>query len=82
MNITLEQLRSVDICSVDPTTLIDIRSVSTDIELSQNECLKDFVRQIKNPYCFTVDGVIVKLDFSDKMPSFTERFESLIQQYQ
>ena len=81
MYITPEQLKNVDLCSVDPITLIDIRSIRTDKELPQKERRKDFIRQIRNPYCFMVGDVIVKLCFSDNMPSLTERVESLIQQY-
>jgi len=79
MSTTLEQMKSVDIRTVDPDTLVDIRDVQTDDSLQHGERKKDFIRQIKNPYCFLVDDVIVKLSFPDDGPTLAERLESLIQ---
>jgi hypothetical protein len=79
MGMTLEQMKNVDIRTVDADTLIDIREVHTIEDLPQAERVKDFIRQIKNPYCFLVDGVIVKLSFPDHGPTLTDRLESLMQ---
>ena len=36
----------------DKNSLVDINSVHVDEGLPQNERIAEFVRQIKNPYCF------------------------------
>jgi len=78
MSITLEQMKNVDIRTVDPATLIDIRNVQINENLSQEERKKDFIRQIKNPYCFLVGEVVVKLSFADNGQTLTDRLESLM----
>lgn len=76
---TLEQMKNIDIRTVDPNTLVDIRNVQTNKDLSQLERKQDFMRQIGNPYCFLVGDTIVKLSFPDNAPTLTDRLESLIQ---
>ena len=36
------------------TILVDIRDVSVSKELTREERISEFIRQIKDPYCFTV----------------------------
>jgi hypothetical protein len=45
--------------------------------MPQAERMMAFIRQVKNPYCFLVDDVIVKLSFPEHAPSLTDRLESL-----
>ena len=40
--------------------LVDIRTVSVDMELPKEERISEFVRQIKNPYLFKCGGMLVK----------------------
>lgn len=44
--------------------LVDIRSVSVDKRLSKEERIADFVRQIKNPYCFRCGDFVVNASFA------------------
>lgn len=48
----LEQMKSVDIRTVDPKTLQDIRDVCINTDLPKRERMLDFIRQIRNPYCY------------------------------
>ena len=51
---TLEQLKAmqaVDVRTVDPATLRDIRDVTVNTDLPKQERILDFMRQIGNPYC-------------------------------
>lgn len=75
---TLEEMRSVDIRTVRPEELVDIRTVNIDGTLSQEEKRKEFVRQVRNPYCFRVGSVIVKSSYSGGGVSLNERFEELV----
>ncbi len=60
----LEEMRNVDIRTVDPDTLVDIKDVVIDKDLPPTERVRDFIRQVKNPYCYKSHGMIVKIRFS------------------
>ncbi len=63
--IDLEQMKQVDVRTVDPETLVDINDVKIDETLPREQRFADFLRQIKNPYCFRCGKTVVKLNFAD-----------------
>ena len=71
----LEAMRNVDIRTVDPATLVDICAVKIDKNLPQSERIRDFIRQIKNPYCYRCGKAIVKVSFSDTTATLEDRLE-------
>lgn len=69
LNLTSEELkvlREVDIRTVDRSTLVDAESVNINAELSTEERIADYIRQIQNPYCYLYKGMVVKISFSGK----------------
>ena len=72
---TVEEMKAVDIRTVDPETLVDIRDVVIDQDLPKEERIQSFVRQIRNPYCFRVGEVVVKTTFADTDVTLDERME-------
>ena len=69
LNLTSEELkvlREVDIRTVDRSSLVDAESVNINTELSTEERIADYIRQIKNPYCYLYKGMVVKISFSGK----------------
>jgi predicted RNA binding protein with dsRBD fold (UPF0201 family) len=46
----LEKMANVDICTVDPDTLVDIETVTIRTDLPKEERILDYIQQIKNPY--------------------------------
>lgn len=62
---TLEEMKAVDVRTVDREELVDIRDIQIDSTRPKEERLKDFVRQIKNPYVFRCGKVVVKSVFAD-----------------
>lgn len=69
LNVTSEELRAlseVDIRTVDRSSLVDAESVKINTELSTEERIADYIRQIKNPYCYLYKGMVVKISFSGK----------------
>ena len=48
-------------------TLVDIRDVSVNKELSRDERIAEFVQQIKNPYHFKCGRFTVQASFSLKV---------------
>ena len=61
----LAALEAVDIRTVDPATLVDIRDVVIDGALPKEERIVSFLRQIKNPYCYKSGKMIVKVGFGE-----------------
>ena len=74
---TLEEMKSVDVRTVDRDSLVDVTLVHIDESLPKEERLKEFVRQVKNPYCFRVGNVVVKNVYSSDGVSLRERFDRL-----
>ena len=72
---TLEEMKAVDIRTVDPDTLVDIRDVHIDRTLPKEERIKSFIRQIKNPYVYKCGDIIVKATFSDTDETLEDRME-------
>lgn len=72
----LTALRQIDVRTVDPDTLADINEVNIDEKLPQEERLKEFVRQIGNPYCYKCGEAIIKVSFSG-----TSTLEDCIENY-
>ena len=75
---SLEKLQSVDIRTVKPEDVVDIQQIKIDDGLSQQEKQREFIRQVKNPYCFRVGKIIVKASYSGNGVSLNERVEELV----
>lgn len=73
MNQVIEQLKNIDIRTVDPDTLVDIRDVKIDPELPREERLIEFVRQIKNPYCYKYGKAVIKISHEDTETTLEDR---------
>lgn len=78
MDMVLEAMKNVDVKTVDPSTLVDVDQVKVNTELSQKERLIDYIRQIKNPYCFKVGKMIVKLSFAETEATLEDKLESYL----
>ncbi len=76
---TYEELKSVDIRTVDKSTLTDIKNVKINPNLPTSERIKSFLMQVSNPYCVIVDGVAVKMSFSDTGETINDRMKKYFQ---
>ncbi len=63
--IKVEELKQVDVRTVDADTLIDIDQIKVDKTLPKTERLQDFIRKVKNPFCFICNGMIIKTSFAE-----------------
>lgn len=71
----IEEMKNVDIRTVDPESLVDVSEISINDELPVEERVAEFVRKVKNPYCFRVGSVVVKNVYSNDGVSLRDRFE-------
>ena len=69
----LEQMRSVDIGAVAAESLPDVSGMTFDNALSRKERISRFLQTVKNPYCFCIGGVGVKIEFAESGPSLQDK---------
>ena len=58
----LQELKQVDVRTVNPDTLVDIKEIEIDRTLPKGERIQEFIRQIRNPYCFRVGKAALPLN--------------------
>ena len=75
MGMSIEEMKNVDARTGDRDSLVDINEIVIDDSLPPKERAEEFLRQIKNPYCFRVGNVVVKNVYSNDGVSLQERFE-------
>lgn len=79
--ITAEELRKmkdVDIRNVDKDQLIDLNTVEIDESKPVEERILSFIQQIRNPYCFRVGDVAVKIVYQENGPTFQQNLEDML----
>ena len=59
-------------------TLVDINDISVNNDLPKPERIKEYIRQIKNPYCFKCGNFVVTVKYSDKGLSIEDCLQSII----
>ena len=60
------------------TPLVDIQDVSVDPNLPKEERIAEFVRQIKNPYCFKCGKFTVRARFAPDGPSLEDCLKQIL----
>ena len=68
----LEQMKSVDIGTVAAESLPDVGGMTFNNALSREERITRFMQAVKNPYCFCIGGVGVKIEFAESGPSLQD----------
>ena len=62
----------------NPDTLVDINDISVNKDFPKPERIKEYIRQIKNPYCFKCGNFVVTAKYSDKGLSIEDCLQSII----
>ncbi len=70
-------LCQTDIQAVDIRNLVDISDIKIDTTMKKTDRIQNFIRDIKNPYCFRCKNTVVKVSFCNEGGSFQE----LLQDY-
>lgn len=74
----MQMMKDVDIRTVERSQLVDLKSVVIDENQPIAERMEAFVRQIRNPYCFRVGDVAVKVVYKENGPTFQQNFEEML----
>ena len=78
MNIIIS-LQFTDFLSVSADSLVDIKDVDVGKELNKKDRIKEFVRQIKNPFCYRCGEFIVSAKFTNNGLSFEDCLQGIIE---
>lgn len=60
---------------VNKTSLIDIKNIDINEDLQPSERIQDFIKNVKNPYLFKCEGMIVESIFSTCNYTLTDRLK-------
>ncbi len=61
----IEAMKTVDPKNVDRSALVQRSSVRLNPDAPREDRLRDFIWQIKNPYCYLDGKTVVKITFSN-----------------
>lgn len=78
MNENIKKLEPINIETVDINSLADIKDVVVDKNLTKQERIDSFVKQIKNPYCFKCGKIVVGVKFADDGETMEEKVKQII----
>lgn len=74
----LRKMKDIDIRTVDKNQLVDLNSVVIDESKPVEERILSFIQQIRNPYCFRVGDVAVKVVYKENGPTFQQNLEDML----
>ncbi len=77
--VDFDALKKVDVRTADPDSLVDIKEIIIDRELPRERRMEEFVRQVRNPYCFKVGKIAVSVGFSQDGVTFEQRMGQYLQ---
>lgn len=61
----IQTMKNISLKTVDRSKLIQRDSIRLDPAAPQKDRLADFIRQIKNPYCYLDGKTVVKITFAN-----------------
>ena len=76
--ILISELASVDIEAVNKEDLVDVSSFTFDNTIPQEQRAERVIAAVKNPYCFRVGDMGVKLEFPDNAPPLQDVFADFL----
>ena len=74
----LKTMQTANILTVSADTLVDINDVKVSKDLPKQERIAEFIKQIKNPYCFKCGNFIVKARYTDNGLSMEDCLQSIM----
>ena len=74
----VEAMKSIDPRTVDRSTLMQRSSVRLDPSAPREERLRDFIQQIKNPYCYLDGKTVVKISFTNTATTIEDCLENYL----
>lgn len=76
--IKLSELADVDITAVNKEDLVDVSGLTFDTTIPREQRAAQVFCKVKNPYCFRVGDMGVKLEFLDNAPPLEDCFTDFL----
>lgn len=76
--IPITELARINIDAVNKEDLVEVSGISFDNTVPLEQRAARILETVKNPYCFRVGDIGVKLDFSDNAPALQDVFTDLL----
>lgn len=76
--IPISELASVDIEAVNKEDLVDVSGFTFDRTVPQEQRAERVIAAVKNPYCFRVGDMGVKLEFLENAPLLQDVFADFL----
>jgi len=74
----IDEMKNVDIRTVDINALPDMSGFTFDNSLSRTERARRILEAAKNPYLFRLDDMVVKIEFADQGKPLQEHMGALM----
>ena len=76
--IPITDLANVNIEMVKKDDLVDVSGFTLDTSVPQEQRMARIIQKVKNPYCFRVGDIGVKLEFPDNALALQDVFTDLL----
>lgn len=76
--IPISELANVDIESVNKEDLVDVSGFTFDTAVPMEQRAAKIIAEVKNPYCFRVGDMGVKLEFPENAPPLQDVFSDFL----
>lgn len=73
-----KKAKETDIKDLDKSELVDIRDVKIDSKKPYLIRIISYINQVRNPYCYRVGDVVVRVSYAGKEKTFTDSFTEMI----
>lgn len=70
--------KNMNIKNINKNDLVDITKINIDENLTKEEKIKEFFKQIKNPYYFKIGDICINVEYNKNGPTFEECIKQYI----
>ncbi|MBQ4119693.1 MAG: hypothetical protein IJD45_04820 [Clostridia bacterium] len=74
----MKKAKETDVKDLDKSKLVDIRDVKIDGKKPYLIRIISYINQVRNPYCYRVGDVVVRVSYAGKEKTFTDSFTEMI----
>ena len=74
----LQLVKNSNLNYIQEKDIDNIEEINVDINMPKKDRMIGFLKKVKNPYVFMVDGLKVKFEYSDKGLNINQCIENLI----
>ena len=74
----MKKAKETDVKDLDKSKLVDIRDVKIDGKKPYLIRIISYINQVRNPYCYRVGDVVVRVSYAGKDKTLTDSFTEMI----